>query len=180
MSTVEAAAAFRSYFYDQIKRTRELLRSHPNAQSNPSKLEVSLIRDIEANHRALQALYAELDRLGPGMIVQNGSGDSWALILPDASEPGRFRYSVFRSIGWMSHYTTDTLDEVVLEAYLSGFTQIGPPDTLDKLSATPEWKKGCERLAFIEAHNRGTLGYEAMLAEFAKVEARYLQEHLKA
>ncbi|WP_409286946.1 hypothetical protein [Pseudomonas guariconensis] len=164
---------FRAYFNDRIESTRALFRPDPSKQHTPCKLETSLIRDIEANHSNLQALYAELDTLGPGMIVQNGSGDSWALILPDASEPGRFRYSVFRNIGWMSHYTTDTLDEAVLEAYRAGFTRLAPRDTLDKLSTTSEWKKGCERLVYIDAHNRGALSYSEMIAEFEKIEAKF-------
>lgn len=80
----------------------------------------------------------------------------------------------------MSHFTTDTIDEAVLEAFKSGFTQVAPRDTLDKLSVTLEWKKGCERLVHIEAHQRGTLSYAEMLAKFEEIEAKYYQQPLVA
>lgn len=166
---------FRNHYFDQIEATRELLRPIQSNKDTPCALEKSLVREIEVRHENLQAVYAELDELGLGMIMQNGSGDSWALILPDASEPGRFRYSAFRNIGWMSHFSCDTLDEAVLEAFKSGFTQVAPRDTLDKLSATLEWKKGCERLVHIEAHQRGSLTYSEMLAEFQKIETKHTQ-----
>ncbi|MFJ3110097.1 hypothetical protein [Pseudomonas putida] len=173
-------SAFRNFFSDQIESTRELFHFGQLNKGTPCPLEKTLIREIEARHERLQAVYAELDEFGPGMIMQNGSGDSWALILPDASEPGRFRYSAFRNIGWMSHFTTDTIDEAVLEAFKSGFTQVAPRDTLDKLSVTLEWKKGCERLVHIEAHQRGTLSYAEMLAKFEEIEAKYHQQPLVA
>lgn len=168
-------SSFRNYYFDQIEATRELLRPIHSNKDTPCALEKTLIREIKVRHENLQAAYVELDELGLGMILQNGSGDSWALILPDASEPGRFRYSAFRDIGWMSHYSKDTLDEAVLEAFKSGFTRVAPRDTLDKLSASLEWKKGCERLAHIEAHQRGSLTYSEMLAEFKKIETKHSQ-----
>ncbi|MBM5458877.1 hypothetical protein H8F21_15025 [Pseudomonas sp. P66] len=171
---------FRNYFSDQIESTRELFHPGQLNKRTPCKLEKTLVREIEVRHEKLQAVYAELDELGPGMIMQNGSGDSWALILPDASEPGRFRYSVFRNIGWMSHFTTDTIDEAVLEAFKSGFTQVAPRDTLDKLSATLEWKKGCERLVHHEAHQRGAMSFDDMLAKFEEIEAKHHQQLLVA
>lgn len=171
---------FRNYYHDQIESTREMFRPSPSNTDTPCHLEKTLIREIEVRHKRLQVVYAELDKIGPGMIVQNESGDSWAMILPDASEPGRYRYSSFRHIGWTGHYTTDTIDEAVLEAYKSGFTQVSPSDTLDKLSGTTDWKKGCERLIHIEAHQRGLLSWNDMIAEFEKIEAKYDQHSLAA
>lgn len=170
----------RNYFFDQIESTREMFRPIQSNKDTPCPLELTLIREIEARHEALQVVYAELDEFGPGMIVQNGSGDSWALILPDASEPGRFRYSSFRNIGWTSHYTTDTIDLAVLEAFKSGFTQVAPRDTLEKISGTLEWKKGSERLVHIEAHQRGSLKWSEMIEKFEQIEAKYAQHQLSA
>lgn len=171
---------FRNYFHDQIESVRELYSLTQSNKHTPCAAEEALIREIEVRHDALQAVYAELDEFGVGMIMQNGSGDLWALVLPDASEPGRFRYSVFRLNGFYSHFATDTLDEAVLDAFKSGFTRVAPRDTLDKLSTTIEWKKGCERLVHIEAHQRDALTFAEMLAEFAKIEAKYDQQQLAA
>src|SRR5690606_25265134 len=117
--------------------------------------------------------YAELDEIGVGMIVATESGDSWALVLPDASHPGSYRYSAFRSIGWICHQTYPTLDEVVYRAFEAGYRVVAPRDTLEKLSRTAEWLKGCARLEFIEKMNAGEISFTQMLAEFEKIEASY-------
>jgi hypothetical protein len=171
---------FRDYFADQIVTLREFLGEKTNETGDVNASSHSLIRESQARHDKLQVLYAELDKVGAGMIVVNESGDSWALILPDASEPGRFRYSGFRAIGWTTHYTCDTFDEVILEAFQAGYTRVAASDTLDKLSVTTEWIKGCERLAAIQAHQGGELSWIEMLAKFNEIEAKYAQQQLAA
>ncbi|MGE8065204.1 hypothetical protein [Pseudomonas sp. NPDC089569] len=171
---------FRNYFADQVLVTSEFLGLDLNNKEDVDSPRFSLIREIQVRQEKLQALYAELDEVGVGMIVANESGDSFALILPDASEPGRFRYSGFRAIGWMTHYTVDTLDEAVLEAFKAGYTRVAARDTLDKMSATTEWKKGCERLAHIQAHQNGHLTWTEMLSEFQTIELKYAQQQLAA
>ncbi|MDF9779118.1 hypothetical protein [Pseudomonas baetica] len=171
---------FRNYFADQIVGLSEFLGVDPNKQEDLDAPCHSLIRETQARQEKLQALYAELDEYGLGMIVANESGDSFALISPDVSEPGRFRYSGFRAIGWMTHYTVDTLDEVVLEAFKAGYTCVAARDTLEKMSATTEWKKGSERLVHMQAHQNGRLTWNEMLAEFEKIEIKYAQQQLAA
>lgn len=171
---------FRNYFEDQIETLSDFLGVKPNETGDVQASSHSLIRESQARHEKLQALYAELDDVGVGMIVANESGDSWALILPDASEPGRFRYSGFRTIGWTTHYTCDTLDEVILEAFQAGYTRVAASDTLEKLSVTTEWIKGCERLAAMQAHQSGVLSWSEMIAKFELIEAKYAQQQLAA
>lgn len=171
---------FRTYFAGQIEVLGEFLGVEPNKQGDLEASSHSLIRESQARQEKLQILYAELDVYGVGMIVANESGDSFALISPDASEPGRFRYSGFRAQGWMTHYTVDTLDEVVLEAFKAGYTRVAARDTLDKMAVTTEWKKGSERLVHMQAHQNGHLSWNEMLAEFEKIEIKYAQQQLAA
>lgn len=171
---------FRNHFVRQIAVMSEFWGIEPNDDKVLKASIQTEIRESQARHEKLQALYAELDEVGVGMIVANESGDSYALILPDASEPGRFRYSGFKAIGWDTHYTADTLDEVVLEAFKGGYTRVAASDTLVTMSATAEWKKGCERLAHIQAHQNGSLSWNEMLGEFEKIEAKYAQQLLAA
>jgi len=140
----------------------------------------SLIREIQARHGQLQKLYAELDEFGPGMIVATESGDSWALVLPDASHPGYYRFSTFRAIGWIGHQTYQSLDEVIYRAFEAGYRVVAPRDTLDRLSTTIEWLKGCARLEFIEKMNAGDISYTQMLAEFKRIEASYVASAIAA
>jgi hypothetical protein len=171
---------FRNHFADQRLVLSEFLGVDLNKQGEVGAWSHSLIRENQARHENLLALYAELDEFGVGMIIANESGDSFAQVLPDASEPGRFRYSGFRSIGWTTHYTVDSLDEVVLEAFKAGYTRVAARDTLELMSATLEWKKGSERLAHIQAHQNGHLSWDEMLAEFQKIEIKYAQQQLAA
>lgn len=171
---------FRNYFADQILVTSEFLGLDLNKKEDLDAPSYSLIREIQARQDKLQVLYAELDEVGVGMIMANESGDSFALVSPDASEPGRFRYSGFRAVGWMTHYTVDSLDEVVLEAFKAGYTRVAARDTLDKMSVTTEWKKGSERLIHMQAHQSGALSWNEMLAEFEKIEIKYAQQQLAA
>ncbi|MHC5195208.1 hypothetical protein ACYSUW_15735 [Pseudomonas frederiksbergensis] len=171
---------FRNYFADQLLVTSEFLGLDLNKKEDLDAPSHSLIREIQARQDKLQDLYAELDEVGVGMIMANESGDSFALVSPDASEPGRFRYSGFREVGWMTHYTVDSLDEVVLEAFKAGYTRVAARDTLDKMSVTTEWKKGSERLIHMQAHQSGHLSWNEMLAEFEKIEIKYAQQQLAA
>jgi hypothetical protein len=171
---------FRNHFARQVEAISEFFGIEPNDDEELKASVRTEIRESQARHEKLQALYAELDEVGVGMIVANESGDLYALILPDASEPGRFRYSGFKAIGWDTHFTANTLDEVVLEAFKAGYTCVAARDTLDKMSATTEWIKGCERLAQIQAHQNGKLSWNEMLNEFEKIEATYAQQLLAA
>ena len=64
-----------------------------------------LIREMESRNDRLQALFADYDKFGLGMIVAMDSGESYCLVLPDASHPGMYRFTTFRSIGWTGHQT---------------------------------------------------------------------------
>lgn len=132
--------SFRNYYLDQMEPMRDMFIPIKSKQDTPCKLEKALIREIEVRHNNLQAVYAELDEFGLGIILQNESGDSWVWVMPDVSVSGRFCYSTVRDTGRRSYFSSDSLDEVVLDAFKSGYTQVAPSDTLEKLSATREWK----------------------------------------
>lgn len=164
----------RSYYLDVLETYRSFFVEGDDKSCGKFSNSVQeLIREAELRHEQLTSLYTALDEHGVGMIVSNASGDAWALILPDASEPGRFRYQDFRVNGWISHYSCNSLDEVVLEAFKSGYRHEAPKDTLDKLSATDDWKKGCEKLGVHDSHNRGQLTFTELLVQFEEIEARY-------
>jgi hypothetical protein len=132
------------------------------------------IRDEQlARQGNLDIMYQHFDKTGLGCTFANEKGDRFALILPDASVPGKFRYQQFASFGWINHWTCDTLDEVVFETYEAGMRLPAPQDTLDKMASTLQWAKGIEQLELITKVNRGELTWEASLALSEKLDEKY-------
>lgn len=135
--------------------------------------EHDLIREMESKNDRLQGLYAEYDRSGLGMIVAMDSGESHCIVMPDASHPGKYRFTTFRSIGWTGHQTYGDPEEAIYRAFEAGYRKLVPRTYLDQLAATPEWQKGCARLPLIEKMNAGEISYTQMLEEFAKIESSF-------
>lgn len=78
--------------------------------------------------------------------------DRHALIVPDASEPGRWRFSRFDSGGFAGHRTYDTKHEAAAGAADDGFHEPAP-GALDELSSKPEWADGSRRTAISQLDN---------------------------
>ena len=101
-----------------------------------------------------------------GVELSNESGTQFAVFLPDASEPGRYRYSCFDKCGFFSHATFDTYAEALDSAWLVGF-RVQVDNRLQSLCVTEEWSAGSRKTAAIQAVNLGKLTYEAFLQELA-------------
>lgn len=76
-----------------------------------------------------------------GLELKCASRDQWAIILPDASEPGCFRCQLFDSRGFFSHRTRDTVARVLEELVEEDFTVVDM-GALRRLSITQEWRDG--------------------------------------
>lgn len=167
------AKNFRTTFKDQAGRFME---GFATKRKNDPEFDAYCIgiRDEQLARQAkLDIMYEHFDKTGLGCTFASEKGDRFALILPDASVPGKFRYQQFASFGWINHYTCDTLDEVVFEAYEAGMRVPAPQETLDKMASTLEWAKGTERLELITKVNRGQLTWEASLVLSDELDAKY-------
>lgn len=131
------------------------------------------VDEINENQKKLDVMFAHFDEHGFGCIFGSAKADRWALILPDASEPGKFRYQQFATFGWVSHYTCDTVDEVLYESFTSGMYVPAPADTLDRLSATREWAQGIEQLDIITRHNRREIDWKTACELMDKLKEKY-------
>lgn len=166
----------RTRFIEQAQVIRCTFGDGKDISADPAGLSESvrqMLRESMERHDRLTAIFNELDRVGVGLTLEHWSGNQWALVLPDASEPGKFRYQVFGLNGWFSHFTYATLDEVIYDAFSSGFRKVAPQETLDQVASTVDWKKGCERLEFIKLHNLGEISYQEMLNQFKKIDAKF-------
>lgn len=111
---------------------------------------VEKIEGVKEREAILAQNYADLT----GVQMVNGTGRAYIVFLPDASEPGRVRYSCFDTGGFFSHSTFDNYDEALEDAWRSGFRAVSE-DVLSDMSLSDEWAKGSEYTAMIQQINLG-------------------------
>lgn len=87
-----------------------------------------------------------------GLELKSVSREQWAIILRDASEPGRFRCQLFDSRGFFSHRTRDTVAKVLEELVEDDFTVVDM-GALRRLSMTQEWRDGMALVEEIRKFN---------------------------
>ena len=66
-----------------------------------------------------------------------------ALVLPDASNPGKYRSSQYDKHGLYTHETFATADAALAQLIKDGFTEHAP-GSMDELSQTETWRQGME------------------------------------
>lgn len=93
-----------------------------------------------------------------GLQLGNKAGTQFALFLPDASEPGRYRASFFDARGFYGHSTRDSYESLLDEAFQDGYREEAP-GKLEALSATEDFAKGNELVGQIQAVNAGRMSW---------------------
>lgn len=101
-----------------------------------------------------------------GVQLANTSASQFAVFLPDASEPGRVRYSCFDKRGFFSHATYDTYQQALDGAWLAGF-RIEVENRLQTLCMTEDWSEGSKITAAIQLVNAGKLTKAQFLSGIA-------------
>lgn len=69
------------------------------------------------------------------------TADRHAVVIPDASEPGRWRFSQYDTRGFGGHRTFDSPHEAAGAAAAEGYTEPAP-GSLDRMAATDAWAEG--------------------------------------
>lgn len=95
-------------------------------------------RLFDAADRVEQAychIMARHDGDPSGIEFRHVSFLRWAIVLPDASEPGRTRIQYFTPSGFDRHRSFSTLEEAVEEMVSEGFV-VEQPRMLDSLAAS--------------------------------------------
>lgn len=97
-----------------------------------------------------------------GIEFKHRTDERYTVILPDASEPGRFRISYFDKQGFSSHQTFDTIEkaaqEMIRDSYCSEARGI-----LSKLSVTSEFEIGNKVSTLIGKMNSGQITYQEFI-----------------
>lgn len=129
-------------------------------------------KELDAKQIMLDEMLKLFDEHGIGLIYKN-SLNQYGFVLADASEEGAFRYQLFDAKGFFSHSTFTTAEEAILELCDNGYTELVDGDTLDKFSATREWKFFTEKLALRTAVESGRCSGPEALRKFAYLEEKY-------
>lgn len=111
--------------------------------------------------------------LQPGLTLSNKSKDSWAILLPDASQPSQFRYQLFDSKGFISHHVESSLDKALEAAFSCGYSSIDA-GALDRESKTQEWAKGMAIQAIRDQYNYGKISWDELFVQLKEVQEQYL------
>ena len=88
-----------------------------------------------------------------GMILANDKGDKFAMFLPDASEPGRYRYQELDDRGFSGHFTLDSYDELLDDAIKLGYRNIADESVLGEYVSKPSFSKGNAMAAEVQKAN---------------------------
>lgn len=147
------------------------------ADTTPSKVSLDAFaegaaKEMDEKQIVLDAMFALFDEQGIGAIYKN-SHKQYGFVLPDASEEGAFRYQLFDAKGFFSHSTCSTAEEALVDLCCQGYTELVPADTLDKLSATREWKFSMEKLALRTAVQDGKYTWQEAERRYALLESKY-------
>lgn len=146
---VENAFGFICYFYTDSE--------HEKLRKLASKA-VAKLEGTAAFNKIMEDTKGELG----GVELAEASGKQFVIFLPDASEPGRFRYSCFDKRGFFNHATFDTYEEALKDAWRCGF-RIRVFDALNDLSVTQDWHEGSKFTALVQQHNLGKVSYDDVI-----------------
>jgi len=121
------------------KKTREEFQAH-----------VQELRDTR--QAGIQALRDANDGNTIGIEAASKDGERFAVVLKDASEPGKFRVQNYDKSSFSGHQVYGTELEA-LDALWSDGYRTSAQGAMDKLVGTPAWEQGVEIAAQIQTQN---------------------------
>lgn len=117
---------------------------------------------------------AALGDMSEGGILKQASSERWAFVLPDMTEPGKWRIQYFDARGFSGHGVYNTGDECVDSALASGFT-VRDDQALDRVQGLASFWRGNHAADLIRRINCGELTHaqgDALMAEYDEQQAK--------
>lgn len=144
------------YYQDQV----DLWESELQQETDAAKRAVciQLRNEASAMNARYQRILYEFSEQGLGLTLK--SRNAYCVLLEDATEPGRYRYQMFNSSGFIGHLTRDTPEEVLLEAFRDGFRDIESSDVLGQFCGTVEWERGTLINDLVRQVNQGEISHK--------------------
>lgn len=144
------------------KYRKKYAEAHASGDESAKFFAREVLEGARKTAKQMGDAFAAFQQHGDGTELSTDDGKRHAILLPDASSPGKYRYQMFDERGFSAHSTHNTPEEAVADAASQGF-HVHNPGILDKLAGTDEWAHGMAINAVMQAHNSGQLGWaEAM------------------
>lgn len=102
-----------------------------------------------------------------GVEYRREDRESWAFVLPDASQPGMHRIQYFDEHGFSSHHPCDSVATAVDTMVSEGF-QVRDDGALDRIGCLASFNLGMETASLIQLLNRNAI----TMSEFNERRAR--------
>ena len=130
---------------------------------------LQLIRVVDELRR-FETVTSYVGETGVGAVLKNESREQFAVLLPDASHQGMYRYQMFDPNGFFSHKTEASLYDAAFQATLEGYCI---PDRLGeglRLMQTQAFDRGNRIAGLIQRINEGTLAFSAFSAAVGDID----------
>jgi hypothetical protein len=131
-----------------------------------------LMSMIQEKIISLELLHQLYTTHGLGLTLKHRNREAWCVLTEDASAPGRYRWTQFQRDGFTGHCTHDTPELCLGDMMDDGYTVLDQ-GALERLCGTPEWQRGSEITAIIQACNAGLMSWEEANRKAVEVKQRY-------
>lgn len=131
-----------------------------------------MIEQFQVKLQLLEHLLCQFVIHGLGLTMKHRSRDAWGIVIPDATQQGRFRWQAFQRDGFTGHCTHGTPELCIGDMLDDGYVLVDM-GALDRLSATAEWQRGMEVVAVIQACNAGQMSFEDAMRKHKEIYSRY-------
>ncbi|AJF08162.1 hypothetical protein [Geoalkalibacter subterraneus] len=88
----------------------------------------------------------------------------FAVVLPDAAVPGKFRVQFFDKNGFSSHDTIGPVEKAAEEMVRQGYRVLSEGE-MDRLSQTRDWQIGNATATLLQKLNAGQMSYQEFLLQ---------------
>ena len=126
-----------------------------------------MLKQYEVLNAQFHTVMHKFFEVGNGLILRNERRSMFAMLLPDASTPGSFRYQGFDEQGFFTHVTKSSSEEAVLSAFQDGFRYVEEnQNLLNELSQQPRWQRGMQAMTLLNDVSLGKLTLEEANKQF--------------
>ena len=124
---------------DEVAKPKQEALKKPQKTKAEFKAHVAELRDKKET--GIQSLKDSNDGNTIGIEAQSTDGKRFAVVLPDASEPGRFRVQNYDKSSFSGHQVYNTEQEALDAMWADGYRK-SAQGAMNKLEGTPAWKQG--------------------------------------
>jgi len=110
------------------KKTKDEFKAHVAELREKKETEIQTLKDSNAGNIV-------------GIEAQSTDGKRFAVVLPDASEPGKFRVQNYDKSSFSGHQVYNSEQEALDALWVDGY-RTSAQGAMNKLEGTPAWKQG--------------------------------------